>query len=107
MTPDTFLAFPPASTGLCRSAAHLKGSEASLLGAVLAWGRHQLSKLRGSTLQTVLAGIIPRVKPNSIPANILRQLVKGTQLLTLDKIAAVQCSQQMQLQPCLSRQCAR
>lgn len=77
------------------------------LEAVIAWGRHQLGKQPGSTLQTVLADIIPRMQLNSIPANILRQLVKGTGLLSSDEIAAVQCSQQAQLQPCLSRQYAR
>ena len=107
ITPDAFLSFSPAALALCLSAAHLKGSEASILEAVICWGKHQLSKQPGCSLQTVLADITPRVQLTSIPANILRQMVKGTGLLSPDDLAAVQCSQQAQIQPCLSRQYAR
>lgn len=84
-----------------------QGSEASILEAVICWGRHQVSKQPGSTLPDVLASVLPRIQLDSIPANILPQLVKGTGLLSYDQVAAVQASQEAQIQPCLSRQYAR
>ena len=85
----------------------LKGSEASILEAVICWGRHQVSKQPDRPLPDVLASVLPRIQLDSIPANILPQLVKGTDLLSADQVAAVQASQDAQTQPCLSRQYAR
>lgn len=107
ITPNIFLDFSPAALELCLSAAHLKGSETSVLEAVICWGRHQLSKQAGSTLQTVLASVIPRVQLDSVPSNALKQLVKGTGLLSNDDLAALQSSQHVKSQPCLSLQYTR
>ena len=107
ITPSAFLGFSANAIDLCLSAAHLKASEASVLEAVLCWGKHQLSKRPDQSLKEVLADILPKLQLQCIPADILQHMVHGLGLLSADKIAAVRACQEAQEQPGLSRQYAR
>ncbi len=107
ITPTAFLGFSPSALDLCLSAAHLKASEASVLEAVIRGGKDRLSTSPHSSLKLVLAHILPKLQLESIPVDILQQMVQGLDLLSAQEISAVRCSQMAQEQPCLSRQYAR
>ncbi|DBA69050.1 TPA: BTB/POZ domain-containing protein 19 [Trebouxia sp. C0005] len=107
ITPSAFAGFSPSALDLCLSAAHLKASETSILEAVICWGRSQLSNNPNRALKWVLADILPKLRLESIPADILQQMVHGLDLLSPEDIATVRFSQTVQEQPGLSRQYVR
>ncbi|KAL0045485.1 hypothetical protein WJX82_007944 [Trebouxia sp. C0006] len=107
ITPSAFLGFSPSALHLCLSAAHLKASETSVLEAVIRWGKSQLCNNPHLDLKWVLADILPKLRLESIPADILQQMVRGLNLLSPEDIAAVRFSQTVQEQPGLSRQYVR
>ena len=107
ITPSAFVGFSPSALHLCLSVAHLKASETSVLEAVIRWGRSQLCNNPNLALKWVLADILPKLRLESIPADILQQMVRGLDLLSPEDIAAVRFSQTVQEQPGLSRQYVR
>ena len=106
ITPTAFLGFSPYALILCLSAAHLKASEASILEAVINWGKRQLSDHPELSMPDVLADIMPKVQLDSIPADVLLGMITSLEL-TSNEATSLQVSQQPQAHACLSKQYAR
>lgn len=106
ITPVAFQGFSPYALILCLSAAHLKASEASILEAVINWGKQQLRNSPGLSMPNVLADIMPKVQLDSIPADVLLGMIASLEL-TSSETSSLQLAHQPQASPCLSKQYAR
>lgn len=106
ITPVAFQGFSPHALLLCLSAAHLRASEASILEAVINWGKQRLRNNPGLSMSDALADIMPKVQLDSIPADVLLGMIASLEL-TSSEATSLQVTQQPQALPSLSKQYAR